>query len=176
MQEIINRYLAGDAINALARRYDIPYSTLYCRLTKIARPIRRRGQHEVLSAVDRFLKYAMPEPNSGCWVWLGQIANKYGYGTMWLNGRKVTAQRASWILLRGQIPDKYEIDHKCNNPSCVNPDHLRPLTKKENLAQRVLTKKYCRKGHPLADGNLIYEKGGTVRRCKICRQARRRMK
>ena len=169
MDRIIERYLAGEAINRLAREYSIPYTTLWQRLVQIAPPKRAQGQHEAEEPIERFYKWLIPEPNSGCWLWLGQL-DDHGYGRFWINGESTTAQRASWRFFGGQIPTDLEVDHICKNPTCVNPAHLRVVTKNENLAGRDLVRTVCQQGHPLTGDNLIFECSGKVRRCKICRQ------
>ena len=125
--------------------------------------------------LDRFERKYIPEPNSGCWLWLGSQCNpRYGYGSFSLNRRNETAHRASWMLLRGPIPAGMEIDHKCKNPYCVNPDHLRVATPAENAATRNLIKQMCRKGiHRLDGDNVQLFRSGTVRVCRACRSASR---
>jgi hypothetical protein len=71
--------------------------------------------------------YFMPEPNSGCWLWLGPMyQNGYGYysearGT---KPRNVSAHAASYVRYRGPIPVGFEVHHKCRCKACVNPYHL----------------------------------------------------
>ncbi len=73
------------------------------------------------------------EPNSGCWLWAGFIHPKNGYGSYRMNGRTCGAHRASYELHVGPIPDGYDLDHLCRVRSCVNPSHLEPVTRRENL-------------------------------------------
>lgn len=69
---------------------------------------------------------------ASCWEWLGSKSRGYGYiGTP--AGKNVPAYRLSYNLAYGPILDAMEIDHMCHNPSCVNPAHLRMVTKAENL-------------------------------------------
>jgi hypothetical protein len=73
---------------------------------------------------DRFEQQFIPEPNSGCWLWIGAIDGR-GYGAIKDSSRVMRrASRVSWELHRGSIPEKMCILHKCDVPLCVNPDHL----------------------------------------------------
>lgn len=76
------------------------------------------------SAKDRFYEKFIVTP-TGCWEW---IAGKYsnGYGSFYLDTiiKITTAHRASWIIHNGAIPDGLNVLHKCDNPPCVNPEHL----------------------------------------------------
>lgn len=77
------------------------------------------------------------EPNSGCWLWLASV-NSGGYGQFgWGASRHIPAHRASWLLHRGPIPEGMDVLHRCDIPSCVNPDHLRIGTHTENMADKV---------------------------------------
>lgn len=69
-----------------------------------------------------------PEPNSGCWLWIGAV-NEFGYGVT----GKGRAHRISYEQHKGVIPAGLCILHKCDVPSCVNPDHLFAGTKRDNL-------------------------------------------
>lgn len=78
-----------------------------------------------------------------CWLWIG--AKQYsGYGRFW-NGKKLTgAHQYSYRLYKGEIKEGLVVMHKCDNPSCVNPDHLNLGTTKDNL-QDMYRKKRNRK-------------------------------
>jgi hypothetical protein len=73
--------------------------------------------------MDRFESFVLPEPTSGCWLWTGG-ATPSGHGHFWLRGKTKKAHRISYELKCGPVEDGKIICHKCDVPSCVNPDHL----------------------------------------------------
>lgn len=81
---------------------------------------------------ERFLARVLKQSN-GCWEWQGFRFKKTGHGQFWLNGRDIKAQRAAWLLYRGEIPDRLYVLHQCNNACCVNPDHLYLGTHQDNM-------------------------------------------
>lgn len=114
------------------------------------------------------------EPDE-CWPWLGYIT-ALGYGS-WTGRfgplrqpRTFKAHRLAFLLAGGVIGAGLELDHLCRLRHCVNPAHLEAVTHAENMRRCALANK-CRKGHDLLAGNVVYERGGTVRRCRICRRA-----
>ncbi len=90
-----------------------------------------------------------------CWHWTG--ATNKGYGVIGRGVRGsglIQAHRAVWMLLVGEIPEGWQLDHWCRNHGCVNP--VRHSRRSE-----------CNHGHPL-DGVTITKKSGAVRYCKEC--------
>jgi hypothetical protein len=67
-----------------------------------------------------------------CWLWTGS-SDRLGYGRFSTWPSVTLAHRFAYELLAGPIPDGLVIDHLCRTPSCVNPDHLEPVTQRENL-------------------------------------------
>src|SRR4249920_397573 len=72
----------------------------------------------------------------GCWPWIGAKSNEYG--SMYVEGRRQRAPRISWEIHNGEIPIGLHVLHKCDNPPCVRPDHLRLGTHAENMHDMVV--------------------------------------
>ena len=83
-----------------------------------------------------------------CWLWLGK-KHSFGYGAVGKNG-KIKTHRLSWQFFRGPIPNGISVLHKCDNPPCVNPDHLFLGTQADNM--RDMSKK-GRNGNPIPKGS-----------------------
>lgn len=132
-----------------------------------------------LPADVRFWKYV--DKTDSCWNWIGSKRRR-GYGRLKVNGKTFAAHRYSYELNVGPIPEGLHLDHLCKNTSCVNPDHLEPVTCAENI-RRGETGKWqqpwtaCSKGHELTDDNVRISSDGR-RRCLACyeqsKAARRR--
>jgi len=135
---------------------------------------RRRGPPEV-----RFWRMvAYPNGRNGCWVWTGSGQGGNGYGGFRVSQEKVAyAHRFSYEMARGSVPLGLELDHLCRVRRCVNPDHLEPVTRLENIRRSPLvgliqrTRTQCPKGHLYSDENTYFNprKGRGVNRvCRAC--------
>ena len=123
-------------------------------------------------AKKRFFDKVVVNPETGCWEWTA-CRNRDGYGRFKLDGRKRYAHRVAYELIKGKIPEGLQIDHLCRVRACVNPDHLEPVTCRENLHRGETfnaanaAKTHCPQGHPLSGDNLYVRPDGR-RGCKTC--------
>lgn len=121
--------------------------------------------------MHRFMrKVDLPKDIGECWMWIGSV-NSSGYGTISVGTRTMQAHRVSYELWNtNPIPDGLVLDHVCWNKSCVNPDHLEPVTQSENNYRTFddprNQKTHCKRGHALTPENVI--RWRTHRRCKTC--------
>lgn len=121
---------------------------------------------------EKIINKFSPEPNSNCWLWSAST-NNAGYGKISWNGKLKLAHRVTYELIKGTIKEGLELDHLCRTPLCVNPDHLEPVTSKENvlrgngLASVNAKKTHCKRGHEFNQENTLLTKSGK-RRCRVC--------
>lgn len=141
------------------------------------------NQHNLPDLKTRFEERYIPEPNSGCWLWMGHVIGKTGneYPILSFNDKHIKAHRFSYQQYKGELIKGLVIHHKCNNPLCVNPQHLEQITQKENLLlgngkmAKQKRQTHCIHGHLLEENNL-YIKPNGARQCKVCRRQKAKEK
>ena len=115
------------------------------------------------------------EPQGDCWQWSRGLF-RTGYGRITINSRPELAHRVAYEALVEPIPQGLDIDHLCRNRACINPDHLEPVTRRENLRRSPITaaainaaKTHCSRGHEFtAESTYYHGPRGEWRTCRIC--------
>lgn len=109
-------------------------------------------------------------------------SNGYGRTNWYINGVNTSIQvhRAMYEYFIGPIPDGLVVDHLCRTPACINPDHLEPVTQKENLDRGYGIsaingrKTHCIKGHEFTPETTTINKNRGDRVCRLCVRERDR--
>jgi hypothetical protein len=128
---------------------------------------------------ERLLAFVERDP-SGCWLWTA-CKSERGYGRIGVGGKALRAHRVAYEIFVGPIPDGLCLDHLCRNTSCVNPEHLEPVTCKvnvqrgmagQNKREAAKARTHCLLGHELTPENTLIRFSGhgawRFRACRIC--------
>ena len=129
------------------------------------------SKHQSKSREQRF--WAKVKKTESCWLWTGAKNNR-GYGHVgWVQAdgvmRWLYVHRLSYEWARGPIADGHELDHLCQVPACVNPDHLEQVTRAVNASRVGERKTACVRGHDYAEPNVYVGTDGR-RQCRACRR------
>lgn len=128
---------------------------------------------------DRFWRKV--DKSGECWLWTGAGTRPTdaGYGFFSTGTRLELAHRLAWADRFGPVPPGLELDHLCRTRACVNPDHLEPVTHRENTLRSPVApaainarKTHCPRGHEYAGTNLL--RSGGRRFCRTCLNAHTR--
>jgi hypothetical protein len=112
---------------------------------------------------------------NGCIEWIRR-KDRYGYGLIELEGKTRLAHRVSYEIAKGDISEGMQLDHLCRKRACINPEHLEPVTNKENAlrgtAPAILLHHSgkCAAGHEISGANLYVSPSGR-RHCRACNRA-----
>lgn len=126
---------------------------------------------------DYFMEKVAVAPD-GCWLWQGR-QNRNGYGRLYVRGSggDQMAHRYAYTAAVGLIPEGYQLDHLCRVRHCVNPEHLEPVTQRENLLRgetvtaQSAAAEACPAGHSYSGDNLYVNRKGH-RYCRTCHRER----
>ena len=107
----------------------------------------------------------------GCWLWTGARDKRYGR----FRGR--LAHRAVYEEFVGLVPAGLELDHLCRNRLCTNPEHLEPVTHRENVlrgdaGKHESVRTHCNAGHEFTPENTVKRRDNGARRCRACARER----
>ncbi len=124
---------------------------------------------------QRFLSKIRICEKTECWIWLGFIHDGYGYMSRGTKvGLSIKSAIVSWILFHGPVPNGLHILHKCphgHNKACVNPEHLKPGTRSENMRDVIAAGNHYFSNHPTPKG----EKNPSAKLTKEQRDEIRRL-
>lgn len=137
------------------------------------------GTKHNLSAFERFISKV--RKTDFCWIWTGAICG-HGYGNFHAYGKYYRAHRFAYEYFVGKIGPNLDLDHLCRNRKCVNPRHLEPVSRQENLLRgdTIVAKQaqqtHCIHGHEFNDANTYHDSRGRrhCRKCKVIRQRKYR--
>jgi len=138
---------------------------------------KHKPEHFTPEIMARFM--VKVQKGKQCWEWTSHI-NIGGYATFWIDGRSWVAHRYIYEAAVGEIPDGLQLDHLCRNRGCVNPDHLEPVTGRENLLRGTgfaainARKTHCIHGHEYTPENTYIAPGANRRKCLTCDKSEER--
>ena len=153
----------------------------YQRWRKTGDPLKTVGTPHGLTAMERFMLHVEADPITGCMMWTAALRDgRYAYfSPEGRAGSHVSAHIWSYEQKHGPVPGGMILDHfECDRMACVHPDHVRPVTHRENTlrgdspAARNLAKTHCDHGHEFTPANTYVWHGD--RYCRACGRERQR--
>lgn len=142
-------------------------------------PLAQKGlasMRSQLTIPERF--FSKVQFTDTCWLWTDSHKTE-GYGQFWAIDKNQLAHRWVYEFCVGPIPVGLQIDHLCRVRHCVNPDHLEPVTNRENVLRGIsppaihARTTHCPRGHGYTPENTTVR--GGQRFCLACREIHNRI-
>lgn len=134
-----------------------------------------RGPHGSVAPIADWI-----DATGDCWEYKG-VPNSRGYCNIKVKGHTIGAHIVVYEALVGNVPEGLELDHLCRNTICVNPDHLEPVTHRENLLRSPTfvgkvtgARTHCSRGHRFTEENTRERTDGGGRACRTCQRENQR--
>ena len=142
---------------------------------------------EARPVMDRIAENIKIDQDTDCWTWTGGLTTDSGkgnggYAKIHVKGKHCLGHIVTYEEYYGPVPEGLELDHKCRNRACVNPDHVEAVTHRENIMRSPISpcainarKTHCKRGHEFTVGNIYpatrRKNGipvGVARQCREC--------
>lgn len=130
---------------------------------------------------QEFWASARRDDEGECLIWF-RTKTSAGYGNVRFGGKTHTAHRLAYELTNGPVPKGMELDHLCRNRLCIDPTHLEPVTRRENILRgegptaRHARQTHCSRGHEFTPENTYRRPGHNIRTCRTCQRERQATK
>lgn len=130
-----------------------------------------------MTPAERFYNKVALDTLTGCLEWVAYVRPD-GYASFWDGTRQVPAHRWAYEHVIGPVPEGLTIDHLCRNRACVNPQHMEPVTHRENtlrgegITARQARQTHCKNGHEFTPDNTYIRPSDGGRRCRTCLRAK----
>jgi len=129
---------------------------------------------QLISESEQKRFWSKVDKTDGCWFWKAATLQN-GYGVFNLRGTIAYAHRIAYLAAKGTISETLVVDHICRTRNCVNPNHMREITRGENVSigrNALREKTHCVNGHPFSGHNMCRVGRRQYRACRICHQRR----
>lgn len=133
----------------------------------------RQRRSRMRGLYERFWRRVDVREPDDCWEWTGSKSSN-GYGGIKVSGQDQYAHRVSWMLFHGSIPKGIHVLHRCDNPGCVNPNHLFLGTPADNAADRDAKGRQA-KGERMGTAKLTPDKVLAIRESPLRQRELARM-